>query len=321
MRIGINTGLVVVGAIGHDLRMDYTALGDTTNLAARLLNIAQPGQIALSGQHASPDRGLLRLRGPRRLPGQGQDRAGPRLCGDRRRSRAEPGSRSPGSAGSRRSSVAPPSSTAARGLPARRDGQGAIVLLAGEPGVGKSRLLYEFLRRLEDKAASSWRPRASPTAAPCRTTRSSSSFGAYLGLAGGHDRRGDRGSAWPSGCARSASTATSRRPCSPISSASPRPAEFLARLHGSPAQGAHVRRAPRRAAPRERRTPARPRRRERALDRRQLARSSSSAWRRAARHRVLLVLSTRPGLPPPWLAALAARRSRSRGSTPATCGG
>jgi class 3 adenylate cyclase len=48
VRIGVNTGLVVVGAIGKDLRMDYTAVGDTTNLAARLLNIAQPGQIALS---------------------------------------------------------------------------------------------------------------------------------------------------------------------------------------------------------------------------------------------------------------------------------
>jgi hypothetical protein len=39
---------VVVGAIGRDLRMDYTALGDTVNLAARLLNVAQPGQIVAS---------------------------------------------------------------------------------------------------------------------------------------------------------------------------------------------------------------------------------------------------------------------------------
>ena len=32
MRIGLNTGLVVVGKIGDDLRMDYTAVGDTTNV-------------------------------------------------------------------------------------------------------------------------------------------------------------------------------------------------------------------------------------------------------------------------------------------------
>src|SRR3989475_5753906 len=45
VRMGVNTGLVVVGAIGRDLRMDYTAVGDTTNLAARLLALAKPGQI------------------------------------------------------------------------------------------------------------------------------------------------------------------------------------------------------------------------------------------------------------------------------------
>src|SRR5438309_5919786 len=48
MRMGINTGPVVVGAIGRDLRMDYTAVGDTTNLASRLLALAQPGQIVVS---------------------------------------------------------------------------------------------------------------------------------------------------------------------------------------------------------------------------------------------------------------------------------
>ena len=36
MRIGLNSGPVIVGAIGDDLRMDYTAVGDTTNLAARM---------------------------------------------------------------------------------------------------------------------------------------------------------------------------------------------------------------------------------------------------------------------------------------------
>lgn len=48
MRIGINTGPVVVGKIGDDLRMDYTAVGDTTNLAARLQQVARPGSVIIS---------------------------------------------------------------------------------------------------------------------------------------------------------------------------------------------------------------------------------------------------------------------------------
>ncbi|MEE9191227.1 MAG: adenylate/guanylate cyclase domain-containing protein [Candidatus Aerophobetes bacterium] len=48
MRIGLNSGPVVVGAIGDDLRMDYTAVGDTTNLAARMESIARPGAILLT---------------------------------------------------------------------------------------------------------------------------------------------------------------------------------------------------------------------------------------------------------------------------------
>jgi len=48
MRIGLNSGPVVVGAIGNDLRMDYTAVGDTTNLAARMEGLAEPGGILVS---------------------------------------------------------------------------------------------------------------------------------------------------------------------------------------------------------------------------------------------------------------------------------
>jgi class 3 adenylate cyclase/ribosomal protein L40E len=48
MRIGLNTGPVIVGAIGDDLRMDYTAVGDTTNLASRMEGLAEPGHIIVS---------------------------------------------------------------------------------------------------------------------------------------------------------------------------------------------------------------------------------------------------------------------------------
>src|SRR5262245_44726162 len=48
MRIGLNTGPVVVGRIGDDLRLDYTAVGDTTNVAARMQQAARPGSVLIS---------------------------------------------------------------------------------------------------------------------------------------------------------------------------------------------------------------------------------------------------------------------------------
>lgn len=48
MRVGINSGWVVVGSIGDDLRMDYTAIGNTTNLASRMERMARPGTVLLS---------------------------------------------------------------------------------------------------------------------------------------------------------------------------------------------------------------------------------------------------------------------------------
>src|SRR5438093_839143 len=71
MRIGLNTGPVVVGSIGDDLRMDYTAVGDTTNLAARMQSAARPGSVlvteathsALVGYFETLDLGEMAVKG------------------------------------------------------------------------------------------------------------------------------------------------------------------------------------------------------------------------------------------------------------------
>jgi class 3 adenylate cyclase/tetratricopeptide (TPR) repeat protein len=153
MRMGINTGLVVVGAIGKDLRMDYTAVGDTTNLAARFLGIAQPGQIVVSERTHQlrnkvfifEDLGEFQLKGksePVRayaLTGEIHGRARVEVSKDRI---VTPLIGRDDEIGRLEEAFRRASS-----------GEGAIVLLSGEAGVGKSRLLYEFLGRLDSTDA------------------------------------------------------------------------------------------------------------------------------------------------------------------------
>ncbi len=153
VRVGINTGPVVVGAIGRDLRMDYTAVGDTTNLAARLLNVAAPGQIVISehtrllteGYFAFDDLGDFVVKGK-----SAPVRATAVLDEHRGRTRLEV-SRDRGltplaGRGAERAHLYDAFERAA-------SGDGAVVWMSGEPGVGKSRLLYEFMRSLDETGA------------------------------------------------------------------------------------------------------------------------------------------------------------------------
>src|SRR2546421_1365401 len=75
-RQGLNTGLVVVGSIGGDLRMDYTAVGDTTNVAARLQQAGEPGRVTISEATHRLVRGYFETRpiGGISPKGQGQAR-------------------------------------------------------------------------------------------------------------------------------------------------------------------------------------------------------------------------------------------------------
>ena len=75
IRVGLNSGEVVVRAIGSDLRMDYTAVGQTTHLAARMEQLAEPGTIVITAETLRAGRGLHR--GEIARPGAGQGAGGP----------------------------------------------------------------------------------------------------------------------------------------------------------------------------------------------------------------------------------------------------
>src|SRR5262249_23459875 len=146
-RLGINSGEVIVGTIGDDLRMDYTAQGHTVGLAARMEQIAEPGKVYLTAHTAAQVQGYFALadlgemeikgvQGPLRvyeLQGLGQMRT--RL--DVSRSRGF--SRFVG----RGDEMQVLESALARA----RDGHAQVVGIVGEAGLGKSRLCYEFLER------------------------------------------------------------------------------------------------------------------------------------------------------------------------------
>ena len=148
MRIGINTGLVVVGAIGKDLRMDYTAVGDTTNLAARLLALAKPGQIVVSQQTQHLRAGFFTFEdlGEFQVKGKSASVRAYALTGERQgRTRLEVSKERGLTALVGRDRELGRLRTAFRRA---TDGKGSAVLVQGEPGVGKSRLLYEFTHGL-----------------------------------------------------------------------------------------------------------------------------------------------------------------------------
>ena len=155
VRIGLNSGPVVVGSVGVDLTTNYLAVGDTMNLAARMQTLSPPGSVAISRATHDLVTGYFELNdlGEFDVKGKGTQRAWEVVRPSRWRSRIDVADEAGlvpfvGRAAELDSLVA-------RFLEAA-EGRGQIVLIEGEAGVGKSRLLHEFRGRLNAEEAA-WR--------------------------------------------------------------------------------------------------------------------------------------------------------------------
>jgi class 3 adenylate cyclase len=144
IRVGLNSGEVVVRSVGSDLRMDYTAVGQTTHLAARMEQLAPPGTVRLTAETVRLAEGYVEVRSLGPIPVKGL--ADPieifELTGA-------------GQARTRLQAAALRGLTRFVGRDAEVEhlrrvlgqadaGHGQVVAIVGEAGVGKSRLTYEF---------------------------------------------------------------------------------------------------------------------------------------------------------------------------------
>lgn len=147
LRMGINSGPVVVGAIGNDLRMEYAAFGETTILAARLQAAAKPSEILVSQQTADVVSGYFEVEEGE--PVQVKERTVrpfQLVRAGTRRSRLEATERrlSPFVGRARELTMLESLRT--------QDGGDRVVGIVGEPGIGKSRLVHEFRAAVGDSA-------------------------------------------------------------------------------------------------------------------------------------------------------------------------
>jgi class 3 adenylate cyclase/tetratricopeptide (TPR) repeat protein len=144
IRVGLNSGEVVVRTVGSDLRMDYTAVGQTTHLAARMEQLAPPGTVRLTGETVRLAEGYVEVRSLGPIPVKGLpepieifELTGAGMARTRLQAAALRGlTRFVG----RDAEV----EHLRRVLGQAGDGRGQVVAIVGEAGVGKSRLTYEF---------------------------------------------------------------------------------------------------------------------------------------------------------------------------------
>ncbi len=144
IRVGLNSGEVVVRSVGSDLRMDYTAVGQTTHLAARMEQIAKAGSVLITAATLKLAEGYVHVKPLGPVPVKGLESpvevyevmgAGPvrtRLQAAALRGLTRFVGRQVELEALRQA------------LAKARAGHGQVVALVGEPGVGKSRLFWEF---------------------------------------------------------------------------------------------------------------------------------------------------------------------------------
>ena len=145
IRVGLNSGEVVVRTIGSDLRMDYSAIGQTTHLAARMEQLAAPGSSLLTADTLRFVQGLVEVNSLGLVPVKGLDAPVEvyELLGR-------------GAARTRFQATATRGLThfvgrdaefalLRRAVDRARAGHGQVVAMVGEAGLGKSRLLFVFL--------------------------------------------------------------------------------------------------------------------------------------------------------------------------------
>jgi len=152
IRVGLNSGDVVVRSIGSDLHMDYTAIGQTTHLAARMEQAAMPSSIFLAPQTVRLAEGFIETRpvGPIGVKGLSEpidvcELTRARVGGSRFRAAVARGlTRFVG----REIEL----QNIQRALVQAASGHGQVVAVAGEPGLGKTRLVWEIThsRTVED---------------------------------------------------------------------------------------------------------------------------------------------------------------------------
>jgi class 3 adenylate cyclase/tetratricopeptide (TPR) repeat protein len=155
VRVGINTGLAVLAAVGDEIRTEYTAMGDTTNVAARLQSAAEPGSVLISADtyHLVKQLFELRPRGGAMVKGKSApivtyEVLAPRVL--------------PGKVRGLEGLTSPLVGRAAEfklvhdKLNEVREGLGAFVAVIGEAGLGKSRLMAEVSESAKSGPQVAW---------------------------------------------------------------------------------------------------------------------------------------------------------------------